>query len=130
MAEVEGEKAFEARLERLFAEAPAFGDAELFAVRVRDRLDRRWTLRGVLIWALGLAGGMVVVYQAAAAGVIARAQSLPRVSREVMGRALDHLLPWRLTVSGAPFAGEMIFVAVALAVLALGLAIARAIREI
>jgi hypothetical protein len=130
MTDSEVDRAFEARLERLFADAPSFADADLFAVRVRDRLNRRWNMRGTVIGALGLLGGMFVVYQAAAAGLIGRAQSLPGASRAAMGRALEHLLPWRLSVSGGPFAGEMIVVAIALAVLALGLAIVRAIREI
>src|ERR1700742_5187521 len=110
MSDPEVDRMFEARLERLFGEAPGFADAELFAVRVRDRLDRRWTLRGLLISALGLLGGMVVVYQTAGDGLISRVQSLPGASRAVMGRALEHLVPWRLSVSGAPFAGEMIVV--------------------
>jgi RNA polymerase sigma-70 factor (ECF subfamily) len=120
----------EQRLERLFAEPPAFGDADLFALRVADRLDRRWTVRGAAIGALGLVGGAVVVAQAAASGVVERVQSLPHASLAAMGRALDHVLPWRLTISASPFAMDVILIPVVLAVLALGVAIARAIREI
>jgi hypothetical protein len=130
MADSEGERAFESRLDRLFADPPEFGDAELFALRVSDRLDRRWSVRGAAIGALGLIGGMVVVTQAASSGLIARAQSLPQASGAVIGRALDHVLPWRLTISASPFAVDVILVPVVLAVLALGFAIARAIREI
>lgn len=40
-----------------------------------------------------LAGGMVVVAQAASSGVIAQAQSLPHHSGAAIGRALSHVLP-------------------------------------
>jgi hypothetical protein len=130
MDEAEEARAFETRLDRLFAEAPSFADADLFALRVSDRLDRGWTLRGLAIGALGLAAGMVVVVQAASSGVIARVQSLPDHSSAAIGRAMDHVLPWRLTFSGLPFAAEMVWIPVALAALALGFAIVRAIREI
>jgi membrane protein YqaA with SNARE-associated domain len=130
MVDGHGERAFEAQLDRLFSEAPGFGDAELFALRVADRLDRGWTLRGAAIWALGLAGGMVVVVQAASTGVLAQIRTLPHHSSAAIGRALDHVTPWRLTVSGLPFAGDVIWIPAALAALALGFVVARAIREI
>ena len=36
---------FERRLERLFAETPAYADDDAFAERVERRLDRGWTAR-------------------------------------------------------------------------------------
>ena len=130
MADQEGYRAFEGQLERLFAQAPAFGDADLFALRVSDRLDRGWTLRGVTIGALGLVGGVVLVAQAGSNGVTAQAQSLSHNASAAIGRAVDHVLPWRITLSGVPLAGEVVWIPVALAALALGYAISRAIREI
>jgi hypothetical protein len=130
MAEQDGDRTFEARLERLFAQAPDFGDADLFALRVSDRLDRGWTLRGAAIGALGLVGGVVLVVQAGSNGVLARAESLSDNASTAIGRALDHVLPWRITLSGVPLAGEVVWIPVALAALALGYAISRAIREI
>lgn len=130
MADGEGDKAFEARLDRMFAETPSFGDADLFTLRVSDRLNRGWTLRGAVIGGLGLAGGMVVVAQAASSGVIAQVESLPHHSSAAIGRALDHVLPWRLSVSGLPFGGELVWIPAALAALALGFVVVRAIREI
>jgi len=130
MADQEGERAFEGRLERLFAQAPAFGDAELFALRVSDRLDRGWTARGAAIGALGLVGGVVLVVQAGSNGAVARAESLSHNASAAIGRALDHVLPWHITLSGVPLAGEVVWIPVALAALALGYAISRAIREI
>jgi hypothetical protein len=129
MDDGESDQAFEARLGRMFAETPAFGDAELFALRVGDRIDRGLTLRGVLIGALGVGGGMIVVVQAASSGVITQVQALPDHSSAAIGRALGHILPWRLTVSGAPFTSAVVWIPVVLAALALGFAIVRAIRE-
>lgn len=130
MADMDGEKVFEARLDRLFAETPAYGDADLFALRVRDRLDRGWSLRGALIGALGVSGGMVGVYQVAANGLLARAQVMSERYGAALGRVAEHVLPWNLAVSGLPFAGEVVWMPAILAAVALGYAITRAIREI
>jgi hypothetical protein len=130
MTEVEGDKAFEARLDRMFADAPALGDSDLFALRVGDKLDRGWTLRGAVIGALGVAGGMVGVFQLVSTGMVARAQALSERSSAALGRELDQILPWHLSFSGLPFAGEVVWMPAALAAVALGYAITRAIREI
>ena len=50
---------FERRLERLFADAPAFSDEKAFATSVERKLDRGWNLRRILIGAAGLVGGLV-----------------------------------------------------------------------
>ena len=55
------EASFEMALDRMFAETPVFGDAELFAMRCEERLDRGWTLRRVLIGAMGAVGGLIGV---------------------------------------------------------------------
>jgi hypothetical protein len=130
MAEADGDKAFEARLERLFGDTPTLGDADFFALRVADKLNRGWTLRGAVIGALGVTGGMVLVVQVASSGAIARAQALSNHSGAAIGRALGHVLPWQVPLSGLPFAGEVIWIPVALAAFGLGYAVMRAIREI
>ena len=130
MGDDEGERAFEARLDRMFAVAPAFGDADPCTLRVSDSLGRGWTPRCAKIWALGLAAGMVVVAQAASSGVIAQAHSLPHHSGAAIGRALSHVLPWRLSISGLPFSGELVWKSAALAALALGFVVVRAIKEV
>jgi hypothetical protein len=108
MGDNEGDSAFKARLDRMFAVAPAFGDADLFTLRVKDSLDCGWTPRCAKVGAFGLAAGMVVVAQAACSGMIAQTQSLPHHSDAAIGRALSHVLPWRLSVSGLPFSGELV----------------------
>lgn len=130
MADMDGDKAFEARLDRLFAESPVLGDSDLFALRVRDRLDRGWSVRAAAIGALGVAGGMVGVYQVAARGVFTRAELIIDRYGTILARALDHVLPWNLGLSGLPFAGEVVWMPAALGAVALGWAITRAIREI
>src|ERR1019366_856426 len=57
------DSSFEFRLERMFAEAPALADAELFTLRVVDRLDRGWTARRLLIGVMGAAGGLIGGFQ-------------------------------------------------------------------
>src|SRR5260370_38365345 len=47
---------FEMALDRMFAEAPPFADADLFAVLVEDRMHRGWTFRRLVIGVLRLAG--------------------------------------------------------------------------
>jgi hypothetical protein len=130
MAELEGERSFEGRLERLFAEAPAFGDADLFTLRVSDRLNRGWSVRAALIGALGVAGGMIGVYQVLSNGVLSRAAIVSDRYGAAIGHELGRVLPWNIAISGLPFAGEVVWVPVALAAVALGYAISRAIREI
>ena len=41
--------AFELTMQRLFAEAPPAPDAPLFAQRLEQRLEFRWTLRRLVI---------------------------------------------------------------------------------
>src|ERR1700722_18262476 len=48
---------FECALERMFAETPARPDADFFAARVLERLDRGWTARGLVVRSVGGGGG-------------------------------------------------------------------------
>jgi hypothetical protein len=73
---------------------------------------------------------VILVVQAGSNGALARAESLSHNASAAIGRALDHILPWRITLSGVPLAGEVVWIPAALAALALGYAISRAIREI
>src|SRR5665213_3077861 len=64
------EASFEGRLERMFAEAPAMRDADLFTLQVVDRLDRGWTARRLLIGIMGAVGGVIGSAQILGSGVI------------------------------------------------------------
>jgi hypothetical protein len=69
------EREFEAGLERMFAQPPALPDAEAFASRIDNRLNRSWRMRGWGIGAAGVAGGVVAVTQMLGSGVLPRIQA-------------------------------------------------------
>ncbi|MBW8860387.1 MAG: hypothetical protein JF570_11870 [Caulobacter sp.] len=54
---------FETQLTRLYGQAPAFRDAEMFAEQVTQKLDRGWALRRVLIGATGVVAGVAAAVQ-------------------------------------------------------------------
>jgi len=120
---------FERELERMFAEAPAFPDAQLFAVQVEERLARGWTFRRFLIGGLGAVGGVIGGAQLLGSGVLSRAGELTAASQHYAAAQVAQLLPTNLTPSGFPL-GEALWMSAALALVAVGLALTRAIREI
>jgi hypothetical protein len=128
------DRAFEAELEREFAQGPAFQDADLFTAKVTSRLDRGWSLRQVLIGGLGLTGGLIGGLQLLHLGLFARLAGLvpstdalmtSEVSRLPIGRGLAQAL-----ASGASMDSEVLWMSAALGILAVGLFVTRAIRDI
>ena len=126
MAEV----SFEARLERMFADAPAMRDGELFALRVLERLDRGWTARRLLIGAMGAVGGVVGSAQLLSSGVVGQLQALGAQSNAFITQQLAQAIPTSVLPAGVTLNGQVVFMTLALAVVAAGLGLARAIREI
>ena len=127
--------AFEARLQRLFAEHPHYPDAPLFAIEVENRLSRGWALRRILIGAAGAAGGLVAVAQIAGAGVGARLVAASRLARDatLALHATAVRLPAPLGDFGQatlPFGAEALWLVAGLAVLAGALFASRSIQEI
>jgi hypothetical protein len=59
---------FERTLERLFAEPPAFTDADAFARKVKARMARNWRVRTLGIGVAGVAGGVVAASQIVCSG--------------------------------------------------------------
>ena len=123
------DRSFEMELDRLFGEAPAFADGDLFALRVEERLDRGWTFRQFLIGGLGIVGGLILGGQVLGSGLAGRlnavtAQSKDQVSSRVADLASLHILPAGLLVDG-----EVVWMSAALAVVALGFVVTRAIKE-
>lgn len=117
-------------LERLYAEQPAFPDADLFALRVETNLERGWTFRRFVIGGLGMAGGIVGAVQLLGYGVAPRLNALiahyaPDVQVQWTDVALSHLLPGGLEVNG-----QILWMSAALAIVAVGFAVTRVIREI
>ena len=124
------DRSFEMELDRLFSEQPAFADSDLFAHRVESNLERGWAFRRLLIGSLGLAGGLFGVIQALGSGVSQRlsaliTQTAPNVQVNWTDVAVSHVLPGGLEVNG-----EILWMSAALAIVAVGFAVTRAIRDI
>ena len=124
MAEID----FERRLERLFAEIPDFADAQAFADRIERRLDRGWTARRWLIGAAGLTGGVIGASQLVLSNLLQQVQSAEQSAR-VLSQGLSRVTPSSDMVS-ALSGGYGLWVAVGLAVLAMGFVVSRVIEEI
>jgi hypothetical protein len=119
---------FERELERMFAEPPACGDADAFAVRVERKLARGWALRNLLIGALGLVGGVIAGAQLLGGGVFERLGAFTSQSERMLtGQLVDAasgVLPRSL-----PFDNQLMWFSAALAILGIGFAITRVVRE-
>jgi hypothetical protein len=122
------DNSFEFRLERMFAEAPAMPDAELFRVRVLERLDRGWTARRLLIGVMGAAGGLVGAFQLVGAGGLGAVSALGAQSDQLSRHALAELnavMPAGVTVDV-----QVLLTAAVLGIIAAGFGVARLIRDI
>jgi hypothetical protein len=126
MAELE----FEARLDRLFAQAPVFADATLFAIEVDHRLERGWNVRRTLIGGLGLVGGLFGVAQVVSSGLLSRAEMLSAQSSKLLSQNVHQFIPLHLSFLDLPFGREVLGMSAALAAIALVLGLTRAIEEI
>lgn len=123
------EAGFEMALDRMFAETPAFGDAELFAMRCEERLDRGWTFRRFLIGGMGAIGGLIGGAQLLGTGLWGRINALSVESGHAINRGLEDVLPHQLAPGGL-VSSETIWMSAALAVVAVGLAVTRLVRDI
>lgn len=125
MAEVE----FERRLERLFAEASELPDSADFAHRVERRLATGWTARRWLIGAAGVAGGVIGASQLIMSNLFQRAEAVGDSAR-VLRAGFNQVAPRAEWVSGFADGGVVVWVASALAVVAMGFALTRVIEEL
>src|ERR1700761_7805301 len=91
------DSSFEFALERMFAETPARPDADFFAARVLERLDRGWTTRRLLIGSMGALGGVVGAYQIGGAGALQELSAAASRSNDFFNQHLSH----DLTSAGA-----------------------------
>lgn len=121
---------FERRLERLFAEAPAFSDEKAFADSVEKKLDRGWRLRGWLIGAAGIAGGVVGASQLVMSNFAGRMEAASQGSERLMHVSISQLRPSLDLLSALPAGGSVVWVASGLAVLAFGFVLTRVIEEL
>jgi hypothetical protein len=125
MAEVE----FERRLERLFAEAPELSDAGTFAARVERRLATGWTARRWLIGAAGVAGGVIGASQLIMSNLFQRVEAAGD-SAKALQQGITQLAPHEGWVAGFADGGSVVWVASALAIVAMGFALTRVIEEL
>jgi hypothetical protein len=117
-------------LERLFATEPTFRDGDLFVARVNERIQRGWTFRQFLIGSLGLLGGLIGGAQLLASGLISRLDVISAGSRRLVASRVADLTATHILPGGVAVNGEVMWMAGALAAVAVGLALTRGIRGI
>lgn len=120
---------FETQLTRLYGQAPAFRDAELFAERVTQKLDRGWALRRVLIGATGVVAGVAAAVQLVGARFANEFSEMSKEGADQLTLGVDkltHRYDQLFTLGGS----ETLWVGVALAVLALAFAVTRLVDEV
>ena len=117
-------------LERMFAEAPVFGDSDLFALAVSERLNRGWGMRQLLIGGLGMLGGLIGGAQVLASGLFTRLDAVTTFSHGLLTSRLPNIIPSHILPGFGTESGEVVWMAGALAAVAVGLALTRVVREI
>ena len=124
------DRTFEMTLERLFAEEPPFRDGDLFVARVTERINRGWTFRQFLIGSLGLLGGLIGGTQMLASGLVSRLNMVTASSKHLLSSRLADLTSAHVLPGGLALNSEVVWMAGALAAVAVGLALTRGIRDI
>ena len=120
---------FEHRLLRAFDEPPAFADADRFASQVEARLDRGWGLRQLLIGAFGVIGGLIGTVQVVGSGFVPQLEAASAQSTSLLTQRVDDFWRSSLSLGAMPLSSEVLWMAAALGVMALALAVTRAVEE-
>ncbi|PVM86543.1 hypothetical protein [Caulobacter endophyticus] len=120
---------FDAQLSRLFAEPPAFPDAEGFHGRVERRLDRGWTLRRLAIGAAGGVAGLFAVGQLISSRFATDLRSASSESVSTVDLGVDRLMDQVNQFVATPASVETLWLGAALAAIALTFAITRLVEE-
>ena len=120
---------FEHDLQRLFSEAPPAPDAELFAHRVRERLDMTWTWRRLAVGAAGAGAGALVLWRVGGAQVLARLGATVQSPLDDLWRRTPGLAQVAQVLREAPAPTELVWLLGGLALLAAGFAVTRAVDE-
>ncbi len=120
---------FEAKLDRMFAEAPAFDDAGSFAGEVQSKLNRNWTRRGLVIGVCGVAGGLIGVWQIVSSGVMGRMNSLAKTAPNLASLDIGH---WHghLMAGFSPATSGAAWLGLAAAGIGAALALSRMIEDL
>jgi hypothetical protein len=114
----------------MFADTPTAADAELFALRVLERLDRGWTARRVLIGAMGALGGVIGAYEILGTGVTGQVIAYADHANDFLARHVAASVSGALAPGGIYVDVQAIWLAGALAIVAAGFGLARLVREI
>jgi len=123
------DSSFEFALERMFAETPGRPDADIFAARVLEKLDRGWTARRLLIGSMGALGGLVGAYQILGAGALPQLQAAATRSNDYFAQHVTHDVANAFAPAGFALSGQAMLMAAALALIAAGIGLARLMRE-
>ena len=121
---------FDRSLERLFADPPYFNDAEAFAQRVEGKLNRGWNMRRWLIGCAGVVGGLVGVSQLIMSSVLERVETVSHGSTKAIEAGIAQVRPSFDLLSLVQSDWAVVWVASALAVVAMGFVLTRVIEEI
>ncbi len=120
---------FEAQLSRMFAEAPSFPDAALFNAEVAAKLDRGWTVRRMFIGLAGTAAGLIAAFQILSSRFSSEVAQLSRNSGHNLQSEIDSGYAKLNAMFASPGSSEAVWLAAALAVVALAFAVTRAVEE-
>jgi hypothetical protein len=126
MADVE----FERRLLQMFDQPPAFADADHFARGVEARLARGWNLRQLVLGAFGVVGGVIGSLQVIGSGLVPQLETATQGVSRTVSNELSVLWNAGSALEALPLSGEVMWMAAALGVMALALAVTRAVEEL
>jgi hypothetical protein len=120
---------FDAQLSRLFAEPPAFPDAEAFHAGVEQRLDRGWTLRRLAIGAAGGVAGLIAVGQLISSRFTTDIRSASSGGVSAVDMGVDRVVGQVNQLLSTPSSVETLWLGAALAAIALAFAVTRLVEE-
>ncbi|ENZ83543.1 MULTISPECIES: hypothetical protein [Caulobacter] len=121
---------FEARLTRLFAEAPSFPDAALFNAEVSAKLDRGWAMRRLFIGAAGVAAGLIAAFQILSTRFSSEIAQISRDGSHGIENEINAGYAKVASVFTSPGSVEAVWLAAGLALVALAFAVTRAVEEL
>lgn len=121
---------FEAQLTRLFAEPPSFQDAALFNAEVTAKLDRGWTMRRLFIGGAGTVAGLFGAFQILTTRFSSELAQLSRNSSHSLESEYNAGVAKLNAVLTTPASAEAVWLAAALAVVALAFAVTRVVEEL
>ena len=121
---------FEAQLTRLFAEPPSFPDAALFNAEVAAKLDRGWAMRRLFIGGAGTVAGLFGAFQILSSRFADEIAQLSRNGGHNLEAEYSAGVAKINSVLTTPASAEAVWLAAALAVVALAFAVTRIVEEL